>query len=238
VLAHSDSGSGPALVLLHGIGADRHRWDPLLPHLTGFRCVAVDLPGHGESPDDGCDLVAISGLLTDLAAHLQLGPYVVVGHSLGANAALMHAALGSPRAVVAVDPGYLHLPDLADSLAPFADRLRGDDVDAAFEEWESRFGAPPGRARTARQEVVLAYWSALLRREDAEARQPLFEGALRAIAVPVLVCAAQQPSPTDAAVLASMPTTTVEVFDRLGHFLHLAAPERFAARLRAFVSAG
>ena len=51
MLAHSRTGTGPPLVLLHGIGLDRATWDPVVPILAREReVIAVDLPGFGESP--------------------------------------------------------------------------------------------------------------------------------------------------------------------------------------------
>ncbi|RMD70169.1 MAG: alpha/beta fold hydrolase, partial [Gammaproteobacteria bacterium] len=43
-------GEGPDLLLVHGFGTSRKVWEPLLPHLGGFRLWLLDLPGHGESP--------------------------------------------------------------------------------------------------------------------------------------------------------------------------------------------
>ena len=54
MLAYSDDGEGPALVFVHGIGSGRYRWAPVVDRLVDdFRCVSVDLPGHGDSPDEG-----------------------------------------------------------------------------------------------------------------------------------------------------------------------------------------
>jgi hypothetical protein len=41
--------------------------------------------------------------------------------------------------------------------------------------------------------------------------------------------------PEQSTVLATMPTATVDAFDGLRHFLHLADPPRFAERLRRWV---
>jgi len=50
-LAYERSGSGPPLVLLHGVGHRRQAWGAVLDRLTPHRdVIAVDLPGHGESP--------------------------------------------------------------------------------------------------------------------------------------------------------------------------------------------
>ncbi|MBE3067962.1 MAG: alpha/beta fold hydrolase, partial [Chloroflexi bacterium] len=44
----------PAVLLLHGLGADASSWTLQLPALTGagFRPIATDIPGFGQSPYD------------------------------------------------------------------------------------------------------------------------------------------------------------------------------------------
>ena len=47
-------GSGPPLVLLHPLGADRHVWDPVVERLRDRReLIGVDMPGFGDSPRAG-----------------------------------------------------------------------------------------------------------------------------------------------------------------------------------------
>ena len=49
-IEYAESGTGPALVLVHGITENHHAWDPIVPALEEqWRVVAVDLRGHGES---------------------------------------------------------------------------------------------------------------------------------------------------------------------------------------------
>lgn len=241
MLAFEDRGAGPALVLLHGIGSDHRRWDPVVERLAGaFRCIAVDLPGHGASPDEGMSVMGAAAAVQDLIASLELDPVVVVGHSLGANVALMHAGLHAPRAAVSVDPVPLHLPDLAASLAGIASGLTGRDFAKAFLAWEQVKGmsrVPGSDVISPRQETVLSYWEVLLRPGGAGEVQPAFEGVLRAIAVPVLVCLAEPPSAADEAILAGMGTAEVQLFDGLGHFLHLEDPGRFCRVLRDWLEA-
>ncbi|HEY2442439.1 MAG TPA: alpha/beta fold hydrolase, partial [Streptosporangiaceae bacterium] len=63
-LAYKRAGEGPPLVLFHGIGHRRQAWDAVFDRLTPYRdVVAVDLPGHGESPPfDLSHRTAIDGL--------------------------------------------------------------------------------------------------------------------------------------------------------------------------------
>lgn len=50
-LTYDRSGSGPPLVLIHGLGSARTVWKPVTPALAGaFDVIAVDLPGHGQTP--------------------------------------------------------------------------------------------------------------------------------------------------------------------------------------------
>ena len=55
-LAHEREGSGPALVLLAGIGMNSFAWQPVRSRLAAAReLVLIDLPGFGNSaalPDD------------------------------------------------------------------------------------------------------------------------------------------------------------------------------------------
>jgi pimeloyl-ACP methyl ester carboxylesterase len=102
-------GSGPAVLLLHGLASTRRFWDLVVPGLAGLSVVALDQRGHGESgrpdgPYDGATLVR--DVLTALDA-LGLSRVVVVGHSWGAWTALRLAAEAPHRvlAVVAVDGG-------------------------------------------------------------------------------------------------------------------------------------
>jgi len=86
----------PAVVLLHGNGAHAHWWDALVPALVpGWRVIAPDLRGHGES--DWPDPVAYR--IEDFAADLDVllgafapGRVALVAHSMGGRIAAWWAA--------------------------------------------------------------------------------------------------------------------------------------------------
>lgn len=108
-LAYERRGEGPELVLLHGLGHRRQAWNAVIDLLTPHRTViAVDLPGHGDSPPlkaDGTDPVEAIGLeLADLLRELGLERPHVAGNSLGGALALGAAARGHARSVTALSP--------------------------------------------------------------------------------------------------------------------------------------
>ncbi len=88
-------GSERHLVLLHGLGSQAHAWDRFAKDASdAFRVVAPDLRGHGESAhaEDGYALKDFSADAHALARHLNLPPFDLVGHSLGAMIAIRFAA--------------------------------------------------------------------------------------------------------------------------------------------------
>jgi pimeloyl-ACP methyl ester carboxylesterase len=113
VLSH---GSGPALLLLHGVSLSAAAWAPLFAELRGFRLLAVDLPGHGLSAPvryrRGHVREHTRALLDDIFDALELDEAPVVGHSLGGMFALWHVAGGSERIsrVVAIGVPAVALP--------------------------------------------------------------------------------------------------------------------------------
>ncbi len=88
-------GSGPLLLLVHGVGSSRRTWEPVLRLLEqrGAHVIALDLPGHGESAKGRRDysLGALASTVRDLMDHLGERRAVLVGHSLGGGVSLQFA---------------------------------------------------------------------------------------------------------------------------------------------------
>ncbi|UOQ51829.1 alpha/beta fold hydrolase [Hymenobacter cellulosivorans] len=102
-------GSGPALLLVHGIGGSWRSWNPILHALAAEHdVVAVDLPGHGASPPlAGPHTIAtLADALTDFLTEHNLLGIDAVGSSMGARLVLELARRGGVLgAVVSLDPG-------------------------------------------------------------------------------------------------------------------------------------
>jgi pimeloyl-ACP methyl ester carboxylesterase len=108
-LAYDRVGSGPPLVLLHGVGHRRQAWNAVVGLLRNRReLIMADLPGHGESPPfqpNGRE--PVQAMAEDVLAFLdELGldrPHVA-GNSLGGALALIAGSQGRAATVTGLSP--------------------------------------------------------------------------------------------------------------------------------------
>lgn len=82
---YTDEGSGKCVVLLHGWGADLHSFDFVIPSLSEYRTVRIDLPGHGESsePERVYGVDDFCGCVRALLDGIGVSSPTLVGHSNG-----------------------------------------------------------------------------------------------------------------------------------------------------------
>ncbi|MFI5531090.1 alpha/beta fold hydrolase [Kitasatospora sp. NPDC051853] len=115
-LAYRDAGSGRPVVLLHGGFMDFTMWDAQVAALSArYRVIAPDARGHGASanatePFRQCDDLAA------LLRHLDLGPAVLVGLSMGGTIAV-ETVLEHPELVagILISGGGTHEPTVSDA---------------------------------------------------------------------------------------------------------------------------
>ncbi len=98
--AFTDVGAGPAIIMVHGIGARRSTWDGLVSRFSDrYRCITYDLRGHGESSNSGTKM-SLEDLVADLGAlqgKLGIEKAFVLGHSLGGMIGPAYAKLHPER---------------------------------------------------------------------------------------------------------------------------------------------
>jgi pimeloyl-ACP methyl ester carboxylesterase len=105
-------GSGPALLLLHGLGCDHTTWLPVIHALARrYTVIAPDLLGHGRSAKPRADY-SVGGYangMRDLLTVLGIDKVTVVGHSFGGGVAMQFAYQFPERTerMVLVAPGGL-----------------------------------------------------------------------------------------------------------------------------------
>jgi pimeloyl-ACP methyl ester carboxylesterase len=88
------AGSGPAILLIHGIGDNSTTWSTVQTKLAQrFTVIAPDLLGHGKSDKPRADysVAAYANGMRDLLSVLDIDHVTVVGHSLGGGVAMQFA---------------------------------------------------------------------------------------------------------------------------------------------------
>ena len=102
-IAYIDDGDKHADILLfvHGLGTGVPVWEKSIPELKqNFRCIALDLPGHGFSSkaDHPYTMRFYADVLFEFIQKLKLGSLTLVGHSMGGLIAIL-AGLRNPQLV-------------------------------------------------------------------------------------------------------------------------------------------
>ncbi len=110
--AYRQTGSGPVIVLIHGITSDSTTWAEVMPGLAKrFTVIAPDLLGHGGSakPTGDYSLGAHASLVRDILHELGHHRATFVGHSLGGGVAMQMAYQFPERCerLILVDSGGL-----------------------------------------------------------------------------------------------------------------------------------
>lgn len=145
-------GTGPPLVLLHGLNNNAWMWARCASLLPGREILSISLRGHGGSdvPADGYDLETTTADVVGVLDTLGVGPFDLGGHSWGGRIA-MHLAATAARPVRRI---VLADPVLPGGLNPL---LAGNPalVDAAFAPERGVFDNPGDLAASAQRLVYL-----------------------------------------------------------------------------------
>jgi len=171
-------GGGRAVIFVHGNSSSARTWDPVLtgPFGQRFRCLALDLPGHGSSAPaknrENYSLPGYAAVLAGFARATDAADAVIVGWSLGGHIALEAApalpqaagyvVFGAPPVASAAQMGEAFLPNPAMSVG-FTAAVEPEQARA----YAASFTAP-GSA------LSLDEFTADIVRTDGEARAGLF----------------------------------------------------------------
>ncbi len=93
-VTYVEAGSGPVLLLIHGMAGTYENWSAVIePLARRHTVIAPDLPGHGSSEPGGGDysLGSLAAVLRDLLITLGHDRATLVGHSLGGGIAMQFA---------------------------------------------------------------------------------------------------------------------------------------------------
>jgi pimeloyl-ACP methyl ester carboxylesterase len=259
-----EAGSGPLLLLIHGMAGTYENWQAVIePLARGHTVLAPDLPGHGTSAPGGGDysLGALAAGLRDLLIALGHERATLVGHSLGGGIA-MQFAYQFPEVterLVLVSSGGLGpevSPVLRAAALPGADLFiaatagPGRIVGSALARGLAAVGLRPNAdvAEIARGYASLAdpnrraAFLATLRAVVGTGGQRVHAGDRLYLAegIPVLIIWGKRDSmiPVHHGEHAhqAIPGSRLEIFDGVGHLPQLEAPGRFVAVLERFLA--
>ncbi len=176
-LTGTDDGR-PLVVLLHGLTFDRGMWAPLISALDSRRVLAVDLPGHGDSPvRDSYDVMDVVDELHAAIMSIGAGKPVLVGHSIGGLLATVYAGRHPARAVLNIDQPLLPGP-FGEFLRSAEQVLRGPDYVGVWNQLLAGMGVEHLSRQLRdlvrskpRQDLLLGYWSEILEISPVELRR-------------------------------------------------------------------
>jgi pimeloyl-ACP methyl ester carboxylesterase len=263
-VAYRQAGSGPVIVLVHGITSTSETWERVMPTLAKrFTVLAPDLLGHGGSakPRGDYSLGAYASGIRDMMVALGHERASFAGHSLGGGVAMQLAYQFPERCerLVLIDSGGLGsevnlllrmatLPG-AELVLPL---LASERVLGAGRGVGHLFGKLGLRVRTDIAEMARGHASL----NEASARSA-FVHTLRTIIDPLgqrvsahdrlylaenvpflIVWGARDsiiPVSHAHAVHERVPTSRLEIFENAGHFPHMDDPQRFIELLEEFI---
>jgi pimeloyl-ACP methyl ester carboxylesterase len=250
-IAYARSGTGPPLLLVHGITGDHRRWAAVLPALEAhFTVYAMDRRGRGQSGDVAAYSLAAEA--DDIVAVIAaIGtPTALLGYSSGAICAL-EAATRTDRMrrlvlfepPIAIPPGQpMTPPAVLDRMG--AQVAAGDHEGATLTFLREAVRLPEPAITRARQDPSWSIRIATAPRTEREMRA--VEGyhfapeRFAALAVPTLLLMGGETAPHQRAAIdalaATLPDNQVRVLEGHGHTAPDSAPDLFAREVVRFLT--
>ncbi|MFD1611034.1 alpha/beta fold hydrolase [Sphingomonas tabacisoli] len=255
-------GSGPDVVLIHGLASSPRVWKGTIEKVPGYRYHLVQIAGMGATPPGGnAQGAVVAPVAEEIARYIReekLGKPAVIGHSMGGTIAMMIAAR-HPEEV-----GKLMVVDMhpfiglmfggptatADSVRPIADAMRARSAKATAEEraaerertitsminTASERPGPLEDSRASNPDEVANAFSELIVTD--------LRPELKAITAPTTVLYVMPAGApfTDAqldtvykAAYADVQNVTLKRVPKSAHFIMLDAPDAFAEDVKAFL---
>jgi len=247
--AYSVEGSGPPLILIHGIGASRHSWDGLIQYLkSDFRCVSYDLRGHGRSPLPAPPYT-LDDLVEDVEAlrrELHLEKAHIAGHSLGGMIGPAYARRYPDRVLSLglYSTAAFRTPDDGAMVRGVVAAMRAKGIPPVLETLKDRWFTPEFAARSPQlierrmQQVIETDREVFLSVFDiyAETEMAPWIGEIRH---PSLVLTGENDGGCNprlnARIEASMPNAELVILPVLRHAILLEAPQAVAPPVLDFL---
>ena len=246
----------PGLLFLHGFLGSKNDWNPIVdPLKDDFCCLAVDLPGHGDTTvaDDSLyRMENVASALTDLTGELGLSRPQVVGYSMGGRLALYlavnHADSFSGFVLESASPGLKTAEERQARVEhdeALAQKLMSTDLKDFLADWynqpifETLRNDPRLLEETVKHRMTNnpAGLSRSLRYMGT-GTQPSLWDRLHAITRPLLLIAGEHDTKYTAIQhqMADLcPTTQMRIILDCGHNVHLERPVEYIEAIKPFL---
>ena len=250
IAIHRHAGSGPEVLLIHGIGSSSADFNPILAGMSEFsQPVTIDLRGHGASgqPAAGYHYQDYIRDLEIVLDDLEMEAPIVIGHSLGGIITLMWAAMNpdKPRALIIEDSPLRSGEDFREAFDGWLqlNALSHEQAKAWYAEKNPHWPAEiihqrsfdmVNTARAAIQELQ----AASLSNEGLDSFEHLSE-----ITAPLLFLQGDEEAggmvdPEDLVGLQELlPQMQVARFPGAGHTIHRSHPAEWLHKVRGFIRA-
>ncbi|MGD2140770.1 MAG: alpha/beta hydrolase [Burkholderiales bacterium] len=254
-----DQGRGdPAIVFIHGFTCNLSSWNEQLSALSdSYRCVAVDLPGHGASarPREAT-IESLARAVNDTLEALKLNEAVLVGHSMGCRlvSEIYSQSPARVRGLVHIDGSAVAAGDADDAVRKMTETLDRIGMDAFIEELYKGFyvDSTPAEIRdfvnagipAIKVDFARELWLNLVRWDASRSR-----ALLASIGVPLLAIqttfldanlkrvslAPGQTTPWLDEIRNAVNDLTIAIVPGVGHFPMLEAPRQTNDAITKFV---
>jgi 3-oxoadipate enol-lactonase len=240
----TDTGKGPPILFLHGVGSDKSVWRRQLQYFDGRRvAISIDYPGYGESAvQERATRDDYARAAWNALDALGIGRAHVCGLSLGGVVAIAMHALAPERccSLILADTFAVH----PDGQGIYDRSLAGSSNMRAFAEARVDFLLAQPANPEVRAEVIetMARINPAAYRLGAQAVWLADQrDRVRNIAVPTLVICGEEdrPTPPDLSreLHAMIAGSRFELIAHAGHLINIERPAEFNRLVEAFVAA-
>lgn len=243
-------GSGPPVVLVHGFTGNVRNWALTVPAIRDrFRCVSLDLPGHGLSgkPTDApsYELSKMAEVVWGAIQALGLEKPVLMGHSMGGMISQL-VLLAHPeafRALVLVDTASETIAIRNIDRQKMVDAVKSGGIEAAFElqlaNAEPRLRENAQFVALWREQFMMTSAEAYLGGAEAMSGRESLLGRLQDVRIPTLIVCGENDLPFLAPskkMHEAIPGSQLEIIPGAGHSPTFETPEKFNAVLTTFLN--
>jgi abhydrolase domain-containing protein 6 len=248
-IEYLEGGTGEALVLLHGFGANKDNWTRISKYLTPhFRVIAPDLPGFGESsrdPDADYTILIQTERIRAFVRAMGIGPMHLGGNSMGGNIAGAYASRYPKdlKSLLLISPGGVASSEPSEMARRLKEGKPNPLVAGTVEEYERLldfvFVKKPSIPRAIKKVLVQEAIShqplnsRIFKQLRSSVDVPPLEVMLKGLQIPTLIVWGAEDRVlhvTGAKIIESvMPKARAVVMDAVGHLAMVEKPEETAA---------